>query len=46
LRIRRGLRRQRVVVLTGPRQCGNTTLARQILPADTPGYFDLEDPAA
>lgn len=45
-RIRRGLRRQRVVVLTGPRQCGKTTLARQILPQDAPGYFDLEDPAS
>jgi hypothetical protein len=45
-RIRRALRRQRVVVLTGPRQCGKTTLARQILPPDAPGYFDLEDPAS
>jgi len=45
-RIRRALRRQRVVVLTGPRQCGKTTLARQILPQDAPGYFDLEDPAS
>lgn len=45
-RLRRALRRQRVVVLTGPRQCGKTTLAREILPADAPGYFDLEDPAS
>ena len=45
-RVRRALRRQRVVVLTGPRQCGKTTLARQILPPDAPGYFDLEDPAS
>ena len=45
-RIRRALRRQQVVVLTGPRQCGKTTLARQILPQDAPGYFDLEDPAS
>src|SRR5512139_1544950 len=45
-RIRRALRRQRVVVLTGPRQCGKTTLARQVLPLDAPGYFDLEDPAS
>jgi hypothetical protein len=44
-RLRRALRRQRVVVLTGPRQCGKTTLARRILPPDAPGYFDLEDPA-
>lgn len=35
-----------VVVLFGPRQCGKTTLARQI--ADTKGteYFDLEDPVS
>jgi uncharacterized protein len=44
--VHRALRRQRVVVLTGPRQCGKTTLARQIVPAESPGYFDLEDPAS
>src|SRR4051812_38659896 len=35
-----------VVALLGPRQCGKTTLARQ-LAADDPNranYFDLEDP--
>ena len=42
-RIRRALRRQRVVALIGPRQSGKTTLARQIVSADTPNYFDLED---
>jgi hypothetical protein len=30
--------------LTGPRQSGKTTLARQLLPESDPGYFDLEDP--
>ncbi len=34
----------RVVALLGPRQCGKTTLARQILAADSPNYFDLENP--
>lgn len=38
------LRRSRVVALIGPRQCGKTTLARQILSVDSPNYFDLEDP--
>ena len=44
-RIHRALRRNRVVALIGPRQCGKTTLARQIEPADSANYFDLEDPA-
>jgi len=35
-----------VVVLTGPRQSGKTTLARQFLDEDSPNYFDLEDPAS
>lgn len=38
------LGRRPVVVLTGPRQCGKTTLARELLPASNPNYFDLEDP--
>jgi len=33
-----------VVALIGPRQCGKTTLARQIVPPDSTNYFDLEDP--
>ena len=45
-RISRGLRRARGVVLSGPRQVGKTTLARQFLPAGHPNYFDLEDPEA
>ena len=42
--LREALERRPVVVLTGPRQCGKTTLARQMLGADAPTYFDLEDP--
>lgn len=33
-----------VVVLSGPRQVGKTTLAREFLGEDSPNYFDLEDP--
>jgi predicted AAA+ superfamily ATPase len=43
--IGRALSRSRVVVLTGPRQCGKTTLARQFCPSTSPNYFDLEDPS-
>ena len=38
------IRRNRGVVLVGPRQVGKTTLARSFVPADSPNYFDLEDP--
>ncbi len=40
------LRRSPVVILTGPRQCGKTTLARELVSADSENYFDLEDPAS
>ena len=40
------LERSPVVVLSGPRQCGKTTLARALLRADSVNYFDLEDPAS
>ena len=40
------LRRSPVVVLTGPRQSGKTTLARELLSTDSENYFDLEDPAS
>ncbi len=40
------LKRSRVAALLGPRQCGKTTLARQFVPATSPNYFDLEDPAS
>jgi predicted AAA+ superfamily ATPase len=43
--LKKALSRSRVVVLTGPRQCGKTTLARQILSEQSVNYFDLEDPA-
>ena len=46
LRVRQALKRSRVVALLGPRQCGKTTLARQIVAAEAPGYFDLEEPRA
>jgi hypothetical protein len=42
----RALARSRVVVLAGPRQCGKTTLARQLLDEGSVNYFDLEDPAS
>ncbi len=40
------LERSRVIALVGPRQCGKTTLARELLNPDSPSYFDLEDPAS
>lgn len=43
--VKTALGRGPVVALIGPRQCGKTTLARQLLRADEAGYFDLEDPA-
>ena len=42
--VRTALKRARVVAMLGPRQCGKTTLARQLVPADSLNYFDLEDP--
>ncbi len=42
--IRSALTRSRITALVGPRQAGKTTLARQILRAEAPGYFDLENP--
>lgn len=42
--VRKALGRSPVVALIGPRQCGKTTLAREFLPPDREGYFDLEDP--
>ena len=45
-RLKDALARSRVVVLTGPRQCGKTTLARHLLSEDSVNYFDLEDPAS
>lgn len=45
-RLKAALARTGVVVLVGPRQCGKTTLARQLLSEDSANYFDLEDPAS
>src|SRR5450432_93587 len=42
--VRRALRRSPVVALLGARQCGKTTLARQLVPPNSLNYFDLEDP--
>jgi uncharacterized protein len=44
--VRAALRRSRAVALIGPRQCGKTTLARQIVSVDSPNYLDLEDPSS
>lgn len=40
------LTRSRVVALIGPRQCGKTTLARELVAVDAINYFDLEDPTS
>ena len=45
-RIQTGLRANPVVTLLGPRQCGKTTLARQLIRGRASHYFDLEDPVA
>jgi predicted AAA+ superfamily ATPase len=42
--IRKALKRSRIVALAGPRQCGKTTLARQLADKNPENYFDLEDP--
>jgi len=38
------LRRNPVTAILGPRQCGKTTLARQVGLREGAAYFDLEDP--
>ena len=45
-RIRSALGRSRIVILVGPRQCGKTTLARELVLPESINYFDLEDPAS
>jgi hypothetical protein len=42
--VRRSLRVNPVTALFGPRQCGKTTLARQVALESKAHYFDLEDP--
>lgn len=44
--VRTALDRAPVVVLSGPRQCGKTTLARELLSPLSVNYFDLEDPTS
>ena len=43
--LRTALSFSRAVALVGPRQCGKTTLARELVPPESPNYFDLEDEA-
>jgi len=43
-RLRAGLRTSPAVALLGPRQCGKTTLARQLADIPKSTYFDLENP--
>lgn len=43
-RLRAALDRAPVVLLTGPRQAGKSTLARAVVPAPPSNVFDLEDP--
>jgi len=43
-RLRAGLKASPAVALIGPRQCGKTTLARQLAGASKSTYFDLENP--
>lgn len=42
--IKEAIDRSRAVALLGPRQCGKTTLAQELVDIDSPNYFDLEDP--
>ena len=43
-RLRASLRMSPAVALLGPRQCGKTTLARQLAGTSNSTYFDLENP--
>ena len=36
--VEQALRRSPVVAVVGPRQCGKTTLTRQLVSADSPNY--------
>jgi len=42
--VRTALGRSKSVALLGPRQCGKTTLAREVARIQNAEYFDLEDP--
>jgi predicted AAA+ superfamily ATPase len=43
-RLRTGLKSSPAVALLGPRQCGKTTLAHQLVGSSKSTYFDLENP--
>lgn len=43
-RVQDNLQQYPVVLLLGPRQCGKTTLARQLSKKENAHFFDLEDP--
>ena len=43
-RVEYGLKRNPVTAIFGPRQCGKTTLARELGRRENAVYFDLEDP--
>ena len=43
-RVQQALESYPVTLILGPRQCGKTTLARQICDRINGTYFDLEDP--
>jgi predicted AAA+ superfamily ATPase len=45
-RVGRALARSPAVAILGPRQCGKTTLARQVVSDVVHDWFDLEDPTA
>ncbi|MCX6140555.1 MAG: ATP-binding protein [Candidatus Kapabacteria bacterium] len=42
--VTQALKRSRVVLISGPRQSGKTTLARQFVPLDSLNYLDCENP--
>jgi predicted AAA+ superfamily ATPase len=44
--VRRAIRTAPVTALYGPRQCGKTTVARQVAQDGKAQYFDLEDPVS
>lgn len=43
-RLEQALRRSPITLLSGPRQCGKTTLARRVASGRGATFFDLEDP--
>jgi len=44
--VRRSLKSNPVTAICGPRQCGKTTVARQLASGASVEYFDLEDPVS